>query len=114
MSEDKKPDIRSNVEFVTEIMEFHSSGPVAQLFVIEALRVYCAYIAAQDIHKIRAKDEANPQVMISAEQWWAVGVDIQKELDKKYEHNLLPGALRPAQKSKLDLVKKPPARKYDH
>jgi len=82
---DKKVDRRTNIEFVTDIMNFHASGGLAQSFVIEALRFYCKLQVEQDVDELaKLDDESNP--MISRVMWRAIGVDIHNSLEKKYNY----------------------------
>jgi len=84
-------DRRSNTEFVHDLMELHPCGSMGQLLVIEALRVYCEKILAQDEKEILARDLKNEQEdkipLISEGTWYIVARKTQELLDKKYEHN---------------------------
>ena len=68
---------QTNVEFVTEIMEFSRYGALAQAFVIEALHLYAGDVAAADP---RAFDSAG----LSGSAWVGVAKEILAKADGKY------------------------------
>lgn len=68
---------QTNVEFVTQLMEFSRFGALAQIFVIDALDKWSAKVAA-----------ANPadvdSALINGEAWVGVAREIQQKLkDRK-------------------------------
>jgi len=77
MPQEAAVDRSTNVEFVTEIMEFSRHGALAQVFVIEALRRY-----ALEIMTSRARILDVPGIPRDA--WLAVGEEIDAKLLAKY------------------------------
>lgn len=69
---------QTNVEFVTELMEFSKYGALSQVFVIEALRYYSELIS-----KTVPKD--NPLSLIDPKAWHGVAMEIHEKLVQKYE-----------------------------
>ena len=69
---------QTNVEFVTELMQFSQYGALAQLFVIDALIKHSAAVAAAD----------NPQAfsngLIHGPTWVDCAKDIKRQLDAHY------------------------------
>jgi len=76
----------SNVEFMKDIMDFHPSGGLAQLLVIEALRFYCELQADQDLIQLQILDKEKP-TMVLREAWYECAKDIQRLMDIKYGHD---------------------------
>lgn len=65
----------TNVEFVTRVMEFSKSGPLAQLFIVESIRRYA-----------EACSKAEPKNMdvgfITGAQWKRAAEEIHAEVTK--------------------------------
>lgn len=70
-----QPGHETNVAFVARIMNFSKSGPLAQLFVVEAIRKYA-----------EACSKAEPKAMdigfITGQQWKRTAEEIHAEMEK--------------------------------
>lgn len=77
MPQENTVDTSTNVEFVTEIMEFSRFGALSQVFVIEALRRYALQIV---ISRARTLDIPG----IPRDTWFALGEEIDAKLLAKY------------------------------
>lgn len=69
---------QTNVEFVTELMEFSRYGAMAQMFVIEALAQYSKAVAEAKPESIGAAP------FINAATWQAVAREIHDKVDARY------------------------------
>lgn len=69
----------TNVEFVTELMNWSKFGPIAQSYIIEAIRFYSERITSMP----EPKDD--PSSFISPVLWHQIATDIQDQIKKKYE-----------------------------
>lgn len=67
----------TNTEFVEDIMEYSRFGPLAQLFVLEAISKYAKACA-------NAKPEDMDNGLISGEMWQAVAKDIHEKCEARY------------------------------
>jgi hypothetical protein len=65
----------TNEQFVARIMEFPKSGPIMQIFVVEALRRYAEQCAAVDAAKL----DTGP---ISGHAWKRCAIELRDELNK--------------------------------
>lgn len=65
---------KTNVEFVTDLMEFSDMGPLMQAFVIEALAQYSKQV-------IKAGESKCDSTFISGKAW----VTCAKELQQKFK-----------------------------
>ena len=65
----------TNIEFVTELMNFSNYGALAQVFVIEAISKYASMCAEQ---RIRDNGFLNPDT------WQGVAKEIKGKIDKQY------------------------------
>jgi hypothetical protein len=70
----KKPE--TNLEFVARIMEFSNYGPLAQLFVIDALDKWSQKVSEADPADIES-------AMISGHAWVGVAREIQAKFAKR-------------------------------
>ena len=70
----KKPE--TNVAFVKRMMEFSKYGPLAQLFVLDALEKWSNIIADTDPAKVDSP-------LISGEAWVAVAKEIKSKLAER-------------------------------
>jgi len=70
-------DRKTNIEFITDLMDFSNFGPLAQMFVIQALTVYSAKVAQADPDKM---DNA----LVSGAAWVGVAKEIKAKLDSHY------------------------------
>lgn len=74
-------DPKTNVEVVTELMEFSKYGALSQVFIIEALRFYSEKVTQAG----EPKDD--PLSLISPVAWYNVAKEINDTLKAKYEPN---------------------------
>lgn len=72
-----KPKRMSNVELVTEIMEFSRSGALAQIFVIDAITKHAAAVSQAEAAEV---DHA----LISGHAWIQCAREIKERLDAYY------------------------------
>jgi hypothetical protein len=68
----------SNVEFVTELMEFSEYGPLAQLFVMDALAKFSKRVA-----EAAPEEFAGMGDFISAESWQGVAKEIHQKFTER-------------------------------
>lgn len=66
----------TNVEFITELMEFPQSGPLMQVFVIEALRLYSDSV-------VQRQDEIPEDSIISRRAWVACAEEVLAKLKER-------------------------------
>lgn len=76
------PKPKTNIEFVRELMDFSRFGPLAQMFVIDALSKWSDKIALTPIEELRKAFESNP--LIGAEAWQGVAREIKEKLDAHF------------------------------
>ena len=76
------PEPKTNIEFVRELMDFSRFGPLAQMFVIDALSKWSDRIANTPVEELRAAFENNP--LIGAEAWQGVAQEIKEKLDAHF------------------------------
>lgn len=77
MPQENTVDTSTNVEFVTDLMEFSRYGALAQVFVIEALRRYAFQVSIADPKLLDSPG-------LSGAAWVAVGKEIDAKLAAKY------------------------------
>jgi hypothetical protein len=65
----------TNAEFVARLMEFAKCGPLAQLFIIEAVRKYAEACAAATPEKLDCG-------LISGAHWKRCAIEIHEEVTK--------------------------------
>ena len=65
----------NNVRKITHLMTMNPGGPLAQAFVIEAVRRYAVEIVAA------GKPEENPRAIICPTAWYDTGLAIASQLD---------------------------------
>jgi hypothetical protein len=65
----------TNVEFVARIMEFSKSGPLAQLFVVEAIRRYAESCSKADPARMDVG-------FITGQQWKRTAEEIHAEVSR--------------------------------
>lgn len=73
----KAPKNETNVEFVTKLMEFSNHGPLAQLFVLDALEKWSKIIASKD-----ASDLDSP--MICGAAWKSTAQEINDKINARF------------------------------
>ncbi|PLC40009.1 hypothetical protein C0Q88_25275 [Ralstonia pickettii] len=78
------PKPKTNIEFVCELMDFSRFGPLAQMFVIDALSKWSEKIARTPIEELRTAFDGNP--LIGAEAWRGVAREIKEKLDAYFAH----------------------------
>jgi len=76
------PKQKTNVEVITDIMEYSEFGALAQMFVIDALTKAAKRVAEAPWPEISKAFEGNQ--MISARAWQGVAKEIQAKLDAAY------------------------------
>jgi hypothetical protein len=67
---------QTNVEFVTNMMEFSKYGPLAQLFILEAIRNWSELVAKADPVKVDSP-------MISGKAWVGVAREINENMESR-------------------------------
>jgi len=70
----------TNVEFVTELMEFSAHGALIQAFVMQALEQYARRVAAMD-------PEALDTPMVSGRAWHGCAVEVRDKLARRLGRN---------------------------
>lgn len=65
----------TNEQFVARVMEFAKSGPIMQIFIVEALRKYAEACAVADA----AKMDTGP---ISGHAWKRCAIELRDEINK--------------------------------
>jgi hypothetical protein len=73
-SKRKRP--KTNVEFVKHLMEYSNYGPLAQLFILDAIAKWADIIDQTDPRKV---DSA----MISGDAWVGVAREIKAKLEQR-------------------------------
>ncbi|KPU88106.1 hypothetical protein APR50_42680 [Variovorax paradoxus] len=68
----------TNVEFVTELMEFSAHGALIQAFVMQALEQYAKRVAATN-------PEALNTPMVSGHAWHGCALEVQRKLKQRFE-----------------------------
>ena len=68
----------TNVEFVTELMEFSAHGALIQAFVLQALQQYAQRVAALD-------PQALDTPMVSGHAWHGCAVEVRDKLARRFE-----------------------------
>ncbi|MDP9881100.1 hypothetical protein J2W25_005172 [Variovorax boronicumulans] len=68
----------TNVEFVTELMEFSDHGALIQAFVMQALEQYARRVAAMD-------PEALDTPMVSGHAWHGCALEVLQKLEQRLE-----------------------------
>lgn len=66
----------TNVEFVTELMEFSAHGALIQAFVMQALEQYAKRVAAMT-------PEALDMPMVSGQAWHGCAVEVRDKLARR-------------------------------
>ena len=81
----------TNVEFVTELMEFSAHGALIQAFVMQALEQYAKRVAAMT-------PEALDTPMVSGHAWHGCAVEVRDKMARRLNRNeASPPAASPAQ-----------------
>jgi Trm5-related predicted tRNA methylase len=75
---------KTNVEFVTDLMNFSSSGALIQPFVISALESYSNEVI-KDFKANRIPE--NPNAIVSAAQWNKIAEEVKIKLKEQYSQN---------------------------
>jgi hypothetical protein len=68
----------TNVEFVTELMEFSAHGALIQAFVLQALQQYAQRVAAMD-------PQALDTPMVSGHAWHGCAVEVRDKLARRFD-----------------------------
>lgn len=83
----------SNVEFITELMEFSTHGALIQAFVMQALEQYAGRVAAMN-------PEALDTPMVSGRAWHGCAVEVRDKLARRLGgSDAIPSAAAPTQGS---------------
>lgn len=91
-----KARMRTNVEMVTEMMEFSDYGALSQVFIMSAIQSYAKTISSGE-----RPTEAGDSI-ISNQGWFDVAVDTLKRLEGMIKENNTPGAMRVLQPNEYD------------
>lgn len=82
MSKHSRVHRRTNVEFITEMMEFSHFGALAQLFVIDAITKHAQAVAASE----------NPELfstgLFDGQAWIDCAKDIHRQIEEFYGNGL--------------------------
>tara|TARA_B110000046_G_C12945453_1_gene377777 strand:+ start:218 stop:451 length:234 start_codon:yes stop_codon:yes gene_type:complete len=70
----------TNTEFVTHLMEFNNSGPMAQVFIVEAIRKYADEVAN---NPDMVRDQWKLPI-VSADAWISAATSIQSAFKTQY------------------------------
>lgn len=70
----------TNVEFVTELMEFSAHGALIQVFVMQALEQFAMRVAAMD-------PEALDTPMVSGRAWHGCAVEVRDKLARRLDRD---------------------------
>ena len=82
----------TNVEFVTELMEFSAHGALIQAFVMQALEQYARRVAETD-------PQALDTPMVSGHAWHGCAVEVRDKLARRLGRNdPIPPAASPTQR----------------
>jgi len=65
--------LRTNVEFVVDLMEFSAHGALIQAFVLQALSQYAQKVAASD-------PDALETSLVSGHAWHGCALEVQRKL----------------------------------
>ncbi|WP_441459821.1 hypothetical protein [Burkholderia thailandensis] len=76
------PKATTNLECVTDIMEFSRYGALAQAFVMDALTKHAALVAAMPFDVLQQKLGDHP--MVSARAWHGVAQEIHDKLEAHF------------------------------
>ena len=68
----------TNVEFITELMEFSRNGPIVQVFILQALEIYAKTV-------IERQEEVRGDGFISRQLWVACAEEIVKKIEERGE-----------------------------
>ena len=71
----------SNTEFLTRVMEFASSGPLMQVFVIQALDQYSKQVAGMTVEELTK--QFDPNHWVAPAGWHACATELQRELQER-------------------------------
>lgn len=74
----------SNQEFLADLMNFSRFGPLAEVFIMEAVRLQAKEVAAQDPAK------ADQNTMLSPHLWVNVARDISARFEERTTSNRAP------------------------
>lgn len=69
---------QTNVEFVTELMELSSYGPLTQVFIIEAIRYYSEQVSNTPEPPDNITEFINPKL------WHKIATDINSKMKARY------------------------------
>lgn len=75
----------NNIELVASMMEFSDHGPLAQMFIVDAIRKLSEAVASKPIEELREQMKENG--FISAEAWQGVAIEIKEKMEKFYNRH---------------------------
>lgn len=67
----------TNVEFLTDLMEYSAYGPLVQAFVLQGLQQYAKQVAA-------STPEALDTPMVSGHAWHGIAVEVRDKLAARF------------------------------
>ncbi len=76
------PEPMTNLDCLTQIMNFSRHGALAQAFVMDALSKHAAHIAGMPLDELKKRFGDHP--MISAEAWQSVAREIHEALEAHF------------------------------
>lgn len=79
-AEVEKRDLRTNEEFILDLINYSKHGALAQVFVIEAIRFYSKMVAEST-----PSEDKDKLSFISPQAWHDVGEDVYNQWKNKYE-----------------------------
>lgn len=77
--------VKTNVEFVTEIMEFSKHGALSQVFVLEGVRLYAERVSKMYAEKMAAGGIPDPTAMVSESVWAGIADEFIAKFKENYE-----------------------------
>lgn len=70
---------KTNVQLVKTMMEFSSYGPLAQVFIMQAISEYAKSVASSTPEKLETP-------LVSGAAWHGVAVEIKNQIDDHYKN----------------------------
>ena len=80
MSSDNDYTPCTNTQVLTNLMEFARTGPIMQMFIMDALSKRADAIVAAGIDKVR--EAFGPNNMVSPDAWFAAAQELKAALDR--------------------------------
>ena len=73
----------TNVEFVTEMMEFSRYGSLSQVFIIQAIHEFANKVDEKGDAMIKEEKESSKRLFISMEAWVGIGREIKEKIENR-------------------------------